>query len=437
MRRSLIITVAAVVSMVLLAMLVPMAVLVRSYALEDRLSRAALEVQATESVVSAAGTDKGDVAVYLEEINDDQDLTRTSVLYPDGDAIGPDPEQDARVAQSRETGRARVDDLPGLTGVQILVPVSQGGTSALPDQTPVVRVVVNEPGIPGEVLRAWLILTLLGLVLLAGALVLADRLGRTFVGPIQALAHHTQQLGTGPRAGMPPRPSGPPEVRELGAAVARLVDRIELLLAREREAVADLSHRLRTPMTALRLRVDTVADSDDRRRLAADLDDLQATVDEVVREARRSEREGLDPRTDASRVVSERVAFWRPLAEDQGRPVEVLIDPRGPWLVRTGEEDLAATVDVLLDNVFSHTPDGAPLRVELGPHEEGVLLRVEDGGPGLPQGDEATRRGVSGAGSTGLGLAIATRTAQESGGRLLLTTSNLGGACIGLLLGRA
>ncbi len=61
MRRQLIVTVAAVVSMVLLAMLVPLALLVRSYALEDRVARAALEVQATETVVSGAGDDKGDV----------------------------------------------------------------------------------------------------------------------------------------------------------------------------------------------------------------------------------------------------------------------------------------------------------------------------------------------------------------------------------------
>ena len=118
MRRSLITTVAAVVAVVLLAMLVPMAVLVRSYALEDRLSRASLEVQATESVVS--GQDKGAVAVYLDEVNRGG-ATRTSVLYPDGTGIGPDPGEDARVAQARTSGRARVDDVPG--GVQVLVPV--------------------------------------------------------------------------------------------------------------------------------------------------------------------------------------------------------------------------------------------------------------------------------------------------------------------------
>ena len=79
MRRQLIVTVAAVVSMVLLAMLVPMAVLVRSYALEDRLSRAALEVQATETVVS--GQDKGDVSVYVNEINAADDGTQTFVSF--------------------------------------------------------------------------------------------------------------------------------------------------------------------------------------------------------------------------------------------------------------------------------------------------------------------------------------------------------------------
>lgn len=435
MRRSLIVTVAAVVAMVLLAMLVPMAVLVRSYALEDRLSRAALEVQATESVVS--GQDKGAVNLYVEEVNR-QDDARTTVLYPDGDAIGPDRDQDDRVQQARETGRARVDDLPGTAGVQILVPVSQGGSSAAPEQTPVIRVVVDEPGIPGEVLRAWAILALLGLVLLLGALVLADRIGRTFVQPIQTLARRTQELGTSPRGDHRlPQPSGPPEVRELGAAVTRLVERIELLLARERESVADLSHRLRTPVTALRLRIDTVGDADDRARLAADLDDLQATVDQVVREAGRSDREGLDPRTDAAAVVAQRAAFWRPLAEDQGRVLDVVLPPSLLPPVRIGVEDLAAVVDVLLDNVFTHTPEGTAARLTVRATDAGVQVVVEDAGPGMPDRLETARRGVSGSGSTGLGLAIAARTAQESGGDLVLGTSALGGASVAVTVAPA
>ena len=164
MRRSLLLTAAAAISMVLLAMLVPMAILVRSYALEDRLARAALEVQAVETVVS--GQDAGAVGQYVDRLNDAEPHTQVTVLYPDGLEIGPDRGQDELVLDARNTGRARVDDVAG--GSQILVPVSRGGNSALPSQTPVIRVVVDEPGITSVVGVAWGLLAVLALALLAG-----------------------------------------------------------------------------------------------------------------------------------------------------------------------------------------------------------------------------------------------------------------------------
>ena len=429
MRRSLLVTAGAAVSMVLLAMLVPMAILVRSYALEDRLARAALEVQAVESVVS--GQDKGIVAQYVERLNDGHGTSEVTVLYPDGQGVGPRPGEDAKVLDARNTGRARVDDVTG--GSQILVPVSRGGSSALPSQTPVIRVVVEEPGLTSMVGRAWGLLALLGLALLAGSLVVVDRLGRSFVQPIRRLAEHTQSLGR-PGAVRPlAAVEGPREVRELAGAVDRLVGRIQLLLARERESVADLSHRLRTPVTALRLRLETVADPQLRERLGADVDALQATVDEIVREARRSEREGLDPRTDAVEVIAARVRHWQPLAEDQGRDFRLELATSGP-LLRASRADLEALVDVLLDNVFSHTADGDAVRVTLSGSEDRVDLVVEDAGPGLPAGLDATGRGASGAGSTGLGLSIAARTAEDAGGDLTTGPSDMGGARVAVTL---
>jgi signal transduction histidine kinase len=428
-RRSLLVTAGAAISMVLLAMLVPMAILVRSYALEDRLARAALEVQAVESVVS--GQDKGIVGQYVDGLNDGDGPSQVTVLYPDGQGVGPQPGEDAKVLDARNTGRARVDDVPG--GSQILVPVSRGGSSALPSQTPVIRVVVEEPGLASVVGLAWGLLALLGLALLAGSLVVVDRLGRSFVQPIRQLAEHTQALGR-PGA-VPPVAAiaGPPEVRELAGAVDRLVGRIQLLLARERESVADLSHRLRTPVTALRLRLETVEDPQLRDRLASDVDALQATVDEIVREARRSEREGLDPRTDAVAVMAARVRHWQPLAEDQGRPLDLDLAATGP-LLRASRADLEALVDVLLDNVFSHTADDDAVRVTLTASPDRVDLVVEDAGPGLPAGLEATGRGASGAGSTGLGLSIAARTAEDSGGELTTGASDMGGARVAVTL---
>ncbi|MBC2935046.1 HAMP domain-containing sensor histidine kinase [Nocardioides sp. zg-1228] len=429
MRRSLLVTAAAAISMVLLAMLVPMMILVRSYALEDRLARAALEVQAVETVVS--GQDAGAVAQYVDRVNDSDRDARVTVLYPDGPEIGPDPGQGALVLDARNTGRARVDDVPG--GSQLLVPVSRGGNSALPSQTPVIRVVVDEPGLDSAVGAAWGLLALLALVLLAGSLAVVDRLGRSFVLPIRQLARHTRSLGGTGVVTPLPAVSGPPEVQELASAVDRLVGRIQLLLARERANVADLSHRLRTPVTALRLRVEAVDDPLLRHRLGGDLDALQATVDEIVREARRSEREGLDPRTDAVAVITERVRHWEPLAEDQGRPYEVHLAPAGP-LLRASRADLEALVDVLLDNVFSHTPDDAAVRITLDAQDDVVELVVEDAGPGLPPGLDATGRGSSGGGSTGLGLSIAARTAESCGGALEAGTSDMGGARVAVTL---
>jgi signal transduction histidine kinase len=434
-RRSLITTVAAAVAMVLLAMLVPMALLLRGYALEDRISRAALEVQATETVVSGAGDDRGTVEVYLSRINRGTGID-TTVLYPGEDHatdLGPDPGEDHRVADARTTGRARLDDADG--GAEILVPVSLGGSSARPENTPVIRVVVHEPGwTESGILRSWLVLLALGLALLAGALVLADRLGRSFVQPIQALATYAGALGHRPTR--PVEPTGPAEVRELSAALTRLVARIEVLLERERAGVADLSHRLRTPITTLRLRAEGLPDADDRARLSADLDELEAMVDHVVREARRSEREGLVAAVDGRAVLSDRVRYWEPLAEEQDRSFRFGSTVPGPVPVRAAEEDLVALVDALLDNVFTHTADGTGVAVSLAPRDGGgLLLTVEDGGPGFPDGLDVVRRGTSGAGSTGLGLSIVDRTATESGGGLSLGRSALGGARVVVELG--
>lgn len=437
MRRNLILTVAATVTMVLLAMLIPMAVLVRGYALEDRLSRAAVEVQVTETVMS--GQDKGAVSQYLERINRDDEI-RTTVFYPDGTAIGPHPDPDEFVEEVRRTGHARVDDVPD--GSQLVVPVSLGGSSALPDQTPVIRVVVVEPGIRSDVGRAWLLLAALGLVLLVGSLVMADRLGRSFVQPIRALAARTHGLDGDDRtgSGVPTfvETNGPPEVRELGSALNRLVGRVQLLLERERQSVSDLSHRLRTPVTTLRLRIESLENPEEAERLSADLDDLETMVDQIIREARRSEREGIDPRTDALTCLVDRVGFWAPLAEDQGR--DFVVHPTGPARVelRISTEDLNALVDVVLDNVFTHTAEGVPVAVTVTADAAGLVLVVEDGGPGFPGGIDVTDRGTSGGGSTGLGLAIVDRIAAESGGSLRLSRSaTLGGARLDIELGRS
>lgn len=435
MRRALIVTVLATSSVVLLAMLIPLALLVGNYNLEDRLSRAALEVQATETVVS--NQDRGMVSVYVDQINSTRNGITTTVLYPDGVGIGPHPGEDAEVAQARSSGQARVDDTS--SGARILVPVSLGGANANAESTPVVRVDVGPAPFPSRVHMAWAVLALLGLVILAGALVLADRIGTSFVRPIRRLAEQAGQLG-GADGTAEVEVAGPREVQELGRSLNRLVARIETLLERERESIADLSHRLRTPITALRLNIESLPADSDRERLLSDVDRLHGMVDHVINQARRSQREGVTIRTEAVAVLRERAEFWQPLAEENGREFTITVSHPGGFEVNASSDDLDALVDVLLDNVFSHTPTDASMAVTVeadpaDPHQ--LRLVIDDAGPGFPVGVDLTARGDTGAGSTGLGLAIAEATARATGGGLTVEHSPRGGARVVVNLGAA
>jgi signal transduction histidine kinase len=230
------------------------------------------------------------------------------------------------------------------------------------------------------------------------------------------------------------RPAGATEIRDVGGALNHLADRIGVLLEQERELVADLSHRLRTPLTALRLEAEALPDPAGSARIGGRVDELQRTVTELIRAARhRSAEPGW---CDATQVVRERVAFWSALADDTGRAVEVEVPDR-PVTVPLPADELTAAVDAVLGNVFAHTPDGTPFAVRLtAGHGGGAVLTVSDAGPGLPAAlREGALRGHSGGDSTGLGLDIVRRAARLSGGALALGTSAAGGATVTVELG--
>jgi signal transduction histidine kinase len=228
--------------------------------------------------------------------------------------------------------------------------------------------------------------------------------------------------------------SGPPEVRQVSSGLNRLATRIGELLTRERETLADLSHQLRTPLTALRIDAESLRDEAEMDQLISDVDALTRTVNDIIREARRPSASGGRVACDAAQIVQERTQFWQALAEDQGRYMTVAID--ADWLpVGVPAQDLTACVDILLENVFAPTPEGVSFGVRLaGRAGGGAWLVVADDGPGFAD-DYAATRGSSGRGSTGLGLDIARRIAEASGGSLTMGRSPRGGAAITVGLG--
>jgi signal transduction histidine kinase len=235
-------------------------------------------------------------------------------------------------------------------------------------------VFVPEEELSNGVSQAWLILAGLGVLLVIVALAVADRLARRIARPLGDLAAATHQIGEG-NLDVRVDAAGPPEVVELATVVNRLASRIQGLLAAERELVADLSHRLRTPITALRLDSEGLRDSSEAVRIGADVDALERAVDDVIQAARRQPVE--DPAVDAVDVVGQRVAFWSALAEDQDRILHVRM-PLGPLQVALSSADLGAAVDALIENALSYTPEGKAIHVSLDPRPAGgAVLIVE------------------------------------------------------------
>jgi signal transduction histidine kinase len=134
-------------------------------------------------------------------------------------------------------------------------------------------------------------------------------------------------------------------------------------------------------------------------------------------------------------VARERFDFWSVLADEQGREPRRDI-PGDPIPVALTRDELGAAIDIILENIFTHTPAGTAYRVAVTESVGSVVLTVDDDGPGFPS-EKVVLRGASGVGSTGLGLDIVRRAAERSGGGLTLGTSATGGARLIVTFGRA
>jgi signal transduction histidine kinase len=414
--------------MVVLAFVVPLAGLVRSLA-RDRVlvtaeREAQTQAQALSVVLPEAGIEAARVLVGSGSLPNDEQL---SVALPDRTMLGAEVPFDDDFARAAG-GEAFRQKVAG--GEAIFVPVFLADEPS----AAVVRVFVTQEELTRNVGASWVVLGALGIALVGLAALVADRLARSIVEPVQVLSAAAHRMGEG-ELGVGVEPGGPPEVVEVGLAFNRLGSRIRHLISQERESVADLSHRLRTPLTALRLDMEAVSDPELSVRLSEDLDDLERTVDHVIHQARRQVREGPGVVADVGEIVLDRLEFWGALAEDQGRQWSSRVNP-GPLRTLAHAGDIAAALDALLGNVLAHTPDNAPYTVELAPDAGFVVLTIEDEGSGFADPD-LVKRGVSSSGSTGLGLDIVRRTAEASGGDLDIGRSAGGGARVVVRFGWA
>ncbi|MFH9829226.1 sensor histidine kinase [Streptomyces bobili] len=424
MRWALVKVCLAVTTMVVVAFAVPLGLVIKEMARDRAFSNAEREAAVVvpalsittdrdqlERVVAAAGSDDG-MAVHLPA-----DGGRPAL------DLGRQRATAADIAAVRELGRASTAEVPG--GSALLQPV------ALSLGTAIVEVYVPESEVSNGVGTAWAVLAAVGAALVVGSVAVADRLGVRMVQPARRLVEGAHELGEGKLGSRVPE-EGPSELRLAAVAFNSMADQVVQLLANERELAADLSHRLRTPLTVLRLNAASLGDSPAAEQTRAAVAQLEGEVDTIIRTAREAKPQTAAAAPgagcDAAEVLRERMAFWSALAEDEGRKVRVAGADR-PVRIPVVRADLVAALDALLGNVFRHTPEGTAFAVDLHNGEDAVIILVSDAGPGIPdpRAAMARGRGSGSAGSTGLGLDIVRRLAESTGGDVRIGSSVLGG----------
>jgi signal transduction histidine kinase len=288
--------------------------------------------------------------------------------------------------------------------------------------------------------RVGVLWTWLGAVALAGlaaAAAAAIALARWVSRPLSALDAAAQQLGGGALDTRSEATSGPPEVRRLARNFNTMAGRLESLVHGNRAAMADVSHQLRTPLAALRLRLDVLTQDTD----AATAEDLAGAQHEIARLSHlvdgllavaRAESVLVDPVTvQVDEVIKDRVAAWRPVAEERG--VELQPSCPEPVPARAGPGHLEQVLDNLLDNALDAVPAGGHVVVSVAVDGDGAKIVVADDGPGMTarQQEMAFRRFFSSTpGGAGLGLAIVHRLVTSNGGSAALSDTPGGGLTV-------
>jgi len=428
----------AVTVMVVVAFAVPLGLVVKEMARDRAFSNAERRAAGLAPVL-AITTDRRQLERAVATTDDGAE-GRLAVHLPAagepdgrGEEIGSSRVSDEDLATTRALGRATIAEVPG--GSALLQP-----TAVSSGRVAIVELFVPEGEVSNGVATAWLVLAAVGLALIVGSVAVADRLGLRMVQPAQRLARAAHELGEG-KLGARVREEGPPELKSAAVAFNSMADQVVQLLANERELAADLSHRLRTPLTVLRLNAASLGSGPAADQTRAAVEQLEREVDTIIRTAREAKPQtqaaGPVIGCDAAEVVRERMGFWSALAEDEDRKVRVAGLER-PVRIPVARPELVAALDALLGNVFRHTPEGTAFSVDLHNGDDAVIILVSDAGPGIPDPAAALARGAGSGrdGSTGLGLDIVRRMAEATGGDVRIGHSVLGGTEVRIWIGR-
>ena len=360
----------------------------------------------------------------------------TGTVITDTDPPGPGdrslrtrPEVQSALGGTVATG-SRYSQTLGTDLLFVAVPVAAGGRVYGS-----VRITYPASEVNQRALRYWMLLAAVAVVTLAAVALIGWFIARWVSRPIARLEQGAAAVGAGELSTRVPEDDGPPEVRALARRFNLTVAQLEELVGAQEAFVADASHQLRTPLTAMRLRIENLgaaagaAGQADADAAIAEVDRLSLMVDSLLALARAERGDAPVVHVDISQALRERTDAWTDLAAESG--VALQADIAAGLTARMPDGVLEQVVDNLIDNAVEACRDGGAVDVRAVASGPDVLIEVSDDGPGMNDDDKRHafdrfwRAPTSRAGAgTGLGLPIVRRLVEGAGGTVTLGDSD-------------
>ena len=321
----------------------------------------------------------------------------------------------------------------------VAVPVASGGTVH-----GAIRLTIDAHEVAERVQRFWIGLIVIAAVVLSAVLGIGWAIARSVTKPIRELQDSAHRFADGDLGAVDIDPETPQEIADLATAMNTMAARLDQIITAQQAFVSDASHQLRTPLTALRLRLENLesqlqADADIAEVVAAtdEIDRLSTLVNDLLRLAR-AEQHPATQLLDIAPIVADRVDTWTAVAVDADIRLK-LHSPNHAVMTTAVPGAVEQILDNTIDNAIRVTPAGQIVEVRIESDLHGTKILIRDHGPGLTDDDKAHAlhrfwRADQNTRGTGLGLAIAHTLATASNGKLHLQDTPGGGLTVVLEL---
>lgn len=344
-----------------------------------------------------------------------------------------------RALRGQEASGTRYSKTLGTNLLYVAAPVSSGN-----HVLGAVRVSYPLSFVDARARRVWLVLAAVAGVVLVIVFLVSQALARSVARPLRDLELAANRLGRGDLASRAPVPRSPAEIRLLAESFNRTAERLEQLVDAQQAFVADASHQLRTPLAALRLRLEVLEGevpgevSEDVDGAIAEVQRLSRLVDGLLALARAEQQRASVEALDLVEIVAGREAAWSAFAAERG--VTLVVTTPAPLRVLATQGHLEQVLDNVLNNALDVAPAGSSITLDAQRRGERVVLRVSDAGPGMTPAQRAHafdrfwRAPDTQRTGTGLGLAIVYQLVVSDGGEVTLEQSAMGGLMVVVVL---